>query len=335
MSEPSLPGRLSREDPDLTERQRGVFRALIELHGRTARPVSSEQLAQQAGIPLSPASIRGALAELETLGLLERPHASSGRVPTARGWEHHVRVLLTPAPLPAAWVEEMDRVLLHSTRDIEHLLNDASRLLSAFTRQPLAGLELAALDRRRALLVLHLRARAVRTLVLELDSPLEAAELDEVATVLRERLIGLPLAAVRQRLAGDWELARGSAVRVVARSARGSWAEPISTPLYRAGVMHIARHPEFSDTHRLGSLLQVVESGSPLDHLMVACLEGQAMVRVGVDEDHALSGCSLVSYALPGTVSGAVGVLGPLRMDYARVFSVVDAIGARLAERLA
>jgi len=58
-------------------------------------------------------------------------------------------------------------------------------------------------------------------------------------------------------------------------------------------------------------------------------------VRVGVDEDHALSGCSLVSYALPGTVSGAVGVLGPLRMDYARVFSVVDAIGARLAERLA
>jgi heat-inducible transcriptional repressor len=59
------------------------------------------------------------------------------------------------------------------------------------------------------------------------------------------------------------------------------------------------------------------------------------MVRVGVDEDHALSACSLVSYALPGAVSGAVGVLGPLRMDYARVLSVVDAVGARLAERLA
>lgn len=347
MSEPSLPGRLSREDPDLTERQRGVFSALVQLHGRTARPVSSESLAYEAGIPLSPASIRGALAELEVLGLLERPHPSSGRVPSARGWEHYVRVMLTPARLPAAWVEEMDRVLLHSTRDIEHLLNDASRLLSVFTRQlglalaasldeePLAGLELAALDRRRALLVLHLGARTVRTLVLELDTPLEAVELEEVAAVLRERLIGLALASVRRRLAGDWDLARGSAVRVVARSARGSWAEPVSTPLYRAGVMHIARHPEFADADRLGSLLQVVESGSPLDRLMVACLEGQAMVRVGVDEDLALSGCSLVSYALPGAVTGAVGVLGPLRMDYARVLSVVDAVGARLAERLA
>jgi heat-inducible transcriptional repressor len=346
MSEPAVPGRLSREDPDLTERQRGVFAALVELHGRTARPVGSEALAHEAGIPLSPASIRGALAELEALGLLEQPHASAGRVPTLRGWELYVRVMLTPARLPAAWVAEMDRVLLHSTRDIEHLLNDASRLLSLFTRElglalaasldeePLSGLELTALDERRALLVLHLGARTVRTLVLELDNPLEAAELAEVAEVLRERLIGLPLAAVRQRLAGG-ELARGSAVRVAARSARGGWADPVSTPLYRAGIMHIARHPEFAHGDRLGSLLQVVESGAPLDRLMVACLEGQAMVRVGVDEDHALSSCSLVSYALPGEIWGAVGVLGPLRMDYARVLSVVDAVGARLAERLA
>src|SRR6516164_6397971 len=317
MSEPAIPGRLSRGDPDLTERQRRVFDALVRLHGRTARPVSSETLAGEGGIRLSPASIRGALAELESLGLLERPHASAGRVPTARGFELYVRVLLVPAPLPAAWVEEIDGVLLHSERDIEHLLNDASRLLSGLTRQlglaraasleaePLSGLELSALDRRRALLV------------------------------LRERLIGLPLAAVRQRLGTDGALARGGAVRVVARSALQGWRTPVSTPLYRAGVIHIARHPEFADADRLGSLLEAVESGSPLDRLMVACFEGQAMVRVGVDEDDALSGCSLVSYALPGAVWGAIGVLGPLRMDYARALAAVDAVGSRLAERLA
>jgi len=95
MSEPAIPGRLSRGDPDLTERQRRVFDALVRLHGRTARPVSSETLAGEGGIRLSPASIRGALAELESLGLLERPHASAGRVPTARGFELYVRVLLS------------------------------------------------------------------------------------------------------------------------------------------------------------------------------------------------------------------------------------------------
>ena len=79
--------------------------------------------------------------------------------------------------------------------------------------------------------------------------------------------------------------------------------------------MNIAEHPEFADAARLGSVLRAVESGTPLDRLMVRSVEGQVAVRVGVDEDRALAGCSLVSYALPGSVRGAVGVLGPLRIE--------------------
>jgi heat-inducible transcriptional repressor len=240
MSQPAVPGRLKREDPDLTERQRSLFAALVGHHAASARPVGSETLARDPGMTLSPASIRGTLASLEEMGLLERPNAAVGRVPTARGWDIYVRALLTPATLPAAWAAEMDRVLLHSTRDIEHLLNDASRLLSDLTRQlglalaasldgePLAGLELTALDRRRALLVLALGAGGTRTLVLELESPLEAAELEEVAAVLRERLAGHTLAEVRERLGTDPGLARGSALRVVARAARESWSRAVS-----------------------------------------------------------------------------------------------------------
>src|SRR5947208_2841828 len=107
MSEPAFPGRLSREDPDLSERQRQVFAALLTLHGRSARPIGSETLAQLAGIPLSPASIRNALAELESLGLLERHHSSAGRVPSVRGYELYVRVILTPEALPPEVMEEV------------------------------------------------------------------------------------------------------------------------------------------------------------------------------------------------------------------------------------
>ena len=81
--------------------------------------------------------------------------------------------------------------------------------------------------------------------------------------------------------------------------------------------------------------MQSVESRSPLDRLMVGSIEGQVAVRVGLDEDDALDGCSLVSYVLPGTIPGAVGVLGPLRMDYARVLAVVDAVGGRVSDLLA
>src|SRR5437867_930384 len=108
MSHPAFPGVVSREDPDLTDRQREVFTALVTLHGGSARPVGSETLAHQLRIPLSPASIRGALAELESLGLVNRAHASAGRVPSGSGYDFLVRHLLTPVPLSPEIVEQID-----------------------------------------------------------------------------------------------------------------------------------------------------------------------------------------------------------------------------------
>ncbi|HVP15645.1 MAG TPA: HrcA family transcriptional regulator, partial [Terriglobales bacterium] len=156
-------------------------------------------------------------------------------------------------------------------------------------------------------------------------------ELEEVARVLGERLVGRPLAEVRERLASDEDLARHSAVRVIVDAAMAGWGQPVSTPIFAAGAVHMAEHPEFADSVRLGSVLRAVEAGAPLDRLMVTSVEGQVAVRVGVDEDRALAGCSLVSYALPGSLRGAVGVLGPLRMDYALALAAVEAVGSRLA----
>ncbi len=346
MSDPAFIGSRRGSDPDLTGRLREVFEALVEVHRETAHPVGAEALARRRRIGLSPASIRSALAELEAQGLLERPHASAGRVPTARGLEFYVRTLLAPAVLPAGLVAEVGSTLARSTRDIQHVLDEASRVLSALTHQlalavavplddePVREIELAALDPRRSLLVLSLGGASVRTLALELDSPLERAELEEVAAVLRERLCGRPLSEVRERLGTDPDLARSSAVRVVTRAALASWSRPVTTPLFTSGAMHMAELPEFADAARLGSVLRVVEARSPLDRLMVTSIEGQVAVRVGLDEDRALAGCSLVSYAVPGSVRGAVGVLGPLRMDYARVLAVVDVVGSRLADLL-
>jgi heat-inducible transcriptional repressor len=345
MSHPAFPGSVHREDPDLSDRQRQVFAALVTLHGETARPIGSEALAHQGGIGLSAASIRSALSELETAGMLARSHASSGRVPSETGYDFFVRHLLTPASLSPALLAQVDETLGRSARDVEHLLGEASRLLSSLTHQlglalttsleheRLAELDLEPLDARRTLMVFGLGAGLVRTLVLELDSPLEPGELGEVAAVLRERLIGRELVEVRERLAADPELVRRSAVRMVARAAAARW-ESTPSALWSAGAGRIAEQPEFAEGSRLGSLLRVIENGPPLDRLMVEGAEGQPAVRVGLDEDLALSRCSLVSYPLPGTMRGAVGVLGPMRMDYAMVFSIVDAVGRRVADLL-
>lgn len=346
MSQPAFPGRLNAEDPVLTDRQRRVFASLLAVHSGTARPVGSEALAAEGGIPLSSASIRGALAELETLGLLDRSHASAGRVPSARGYELYVRHFLTPRPLPAAALAEIDQSLRNAARDIEHLLGDASRLIAQLThqmglahaasldREILQVLDLTPLDYRRVMLALHLGGLALVTLELELESPLDRAAVATVESVLRERLVGRPLAEVRERLSHDPDVVRDSAVRMVARAAAARWAEPVSTPLFAAGASHFAGHPEFASAQQLGPLLHAVESGPPLDRLLVGSVEGHAAVRVGIDEDAALASCSLVSYVLPGAVRCAVGVLGPMRMNYALALAAVDAVGSRVSELL-
>jgi heat-inducible transcriptional repressor len=346
MSYLALPGRMSREDPDLSDRLRDVFVALVRLHDATARPVGSESLSRQAGVRLSPASIRSALAELEALGLLERAHASSARVPTAHGYEFFVRVLLQPASLPDAVLEQIRGSLHRSTRDVEALLQEASRLLSTLTQQVglavarsledvrLRRIDLESLGEQRALLVLGLEDGAAQTLVLELESPLDPDDLRDVESVLRERLIGHVLSEVRERMALDRELIRRTAVRLVVRAANARWTQGLATPLISSGTSRIAQQPEFATAEQLSPILRAVEFGTPLDRLMVTSIEGQAAVRVGVDATPGLAGCSLVSFALPGQVRGAVGVLGPLRMNYAFALAAVDMVGARVAELL-
>jgi len=152
--------------------------------------------------------------------------------------------------------------------------------------------------------------------------------------VLREQLLGGTLASARERLATDPALARHSAVRIVARAAAAGWRRPVETALLTAGVSHIAEQPEFADGARLTPVLRALESGTHLERLMVSGLQGHAGVSVGVPVEHGLAGLSLVSFPLPGAVSGAVGVLGPMRMDYATTIALVDLVGARVADLL-
>jgi heat-inducible transcriptional repressor len=123
-------------------------------------------------------------------------------------------------------------------------------------------------------------------------------------------------------------------VRVVVRAAAASWTRPVETTLRSSGARHIAGQPEFANPHDLAPVLEAVETGEPLNRLMVSGIQGQVGVRIGLEADAGLSTCSLVSFALPGALSGAVGVLGPLRMDYAFTLAVVDTVGSRIADLL-
>ncbi|MEO6463008.1 MAG: hypothetical protein ABIP29_08015, partial [Candidatus Eisenbacteria bacterium] len=220
----SAPRRLS----DLTSRQRLVLELLVRQFLSTARPVASQALAVEGRHAWAPATLRQAMNELEELGLLEQPHAASGRVPTDRGYRLFVDGLAAPTPLDEAEREAIEDVLARSARDVEELLTQASSLLADLSTQvgfavapnpddvALTGLELVHLGERRVLLVLGVRGGSVRTMQLELESPLGRPELERVARLLGERLLGRTLAEVRRRLAHDDTLVRDGAVALVA-----------------------------------------------------------------------------------------------------------------------
>ena len=132
MSHPAFPGGLHREDPDLSPRQREVFAAVIELHGASAHPVGSETLADLGRIALSSASIRNELAGLESAGLLERTHASAGRVPSVKGYEYYVRTLVVPAVLPADLVERVNETCRNATLGCVEDKRRMAELINAF-----------------------------------------------------------------------------------------------------------------------------------------------------------------------------------------------------------
>src|SRR5262249_48512756 len=159
--------------------------------------------------------------------------------------------------------------------------------------------ELELLGESRALLVLGLAGHRSRTLVLELGTPLERHALREVSEVLREHLLGGTLASARIKLETDPELARDSAVRIVARAASARGRRPLAPPLLTAGVSHIAEQPEFADGARLTPVLRALESGSPFERLMCSGPQGHAGVSVGVGTGvpgaQELAGLSLVS----------------------------------------
>lgn len=346
MSTTVMPGRLAASDPDLTERQRRVFARLVALHRLDARPVSSERLARTAGVRQTGVGLRGTLGDLEHMGLLERPHAAAGRVPTAAGWAYFVRALVEPTTLPPEVEDAIHERLSQSRHDVEALLLEASRLLATFAQQ--LGLALAAslederleslalerLGERRVLMVLGLEGFRARHVALELDTPLDRDALAEVADVLRAELVGGTLAEARLRLAQDPALARHSAVRIVARAATSRWTRGVDTPLLTAGLAHMAGQPEFAASGRLAPVLQALESGSAFERLMVSGVQGHVGVQMGVTPMHATAALSLVSFPLHSAVHGAVGVLGPMRMDYATTLALVDLVGSRVSELL-
>ncbi len=340
---------------ELTERQRSVLRALVASYVSGAAPVGSETISNLLSIRLSPASVRNTLGELAGLGLIQKPHASSGRVPTEEGIRHFVDRLLALGQVGQYERRSLDRSFesVHAA----HTVQLASQVLSDHTRQ--LGFVVAPRIERIALQhISFVRLAADRVLAVLVDASgrahqrvienpiedvrLDQAELDRMAAALNERVVGCTLRELRDLLESEVRSLRNrasrlleNALRLGLRAAKAAIETPTARDLFIATRLALMEQPEFSDPERLRDLFGALEQGERLVEILEELIEGDGVsVALGEELDtHGLLGCALVA-APYGDSAGMLGVIGPTRMDYGRIIPLVGYCSQLVTDKL-
>jgi heat-inducible transcriptional repressor len=329
-------------EPLLTLRQVQVLSALVGAYVGEAAPVASDTVAALLPVRLSPASVRTTLGELHELGLLEKSHRSAGRIPTELG----LRAFVTG--LPERELAPYQKRELEGRLGSESGAEAASRVLTERTHQlgfvlpprldgvVLRNVSFVRVSSERVLAVLVAAGGQLFRRLLDQPGRGDQAELDRMASALRERVVGRTLRAVRDQLLAEAAALRSQADLLLERVLRALPDDPGSDAVDLVIGTHLALldQPEFRSPERIRGLLEALEEKERLADVVSHMLEGQGpSVAFGGDlGEPALAHLALVAapYGRAGGGVGSVGVIGPIRMDYARVIPLVGYVSRLL-----
>jgi len=345
-------------------RGQAVLAAIIKEHLRTGEPVASRSIAGcfAGGAGWSPATIRNVMAELEEHGLVEQPHTSAGRVPTDKGYRFYVDHFVGDTRLSRADISAIDRGLGLSgdagsqpsrlMERVSHVLSELSENVGIVVSPPVADsrlehIEFLPLSDGRILVVLVLASNVIQNKIIRIDEPLAQEELERAARYLNTEFSGKTLQTIRAEvlaLMGEekalYDRLLRNAVLLFERSVEGGEGE--TGDVYIDGASNILAKPDFSDVERLRELFRTFEAKSRLVKILNECIAREPVfgdVHVVIGREHSapqLRSCALITapYRLgEGFVGGTVGVVGPMRLEYARTMAAVNYI-ARVVERV-
>ena len=344
---------MSQPIGELTDRMREVFGMVVDTYLQRGLPVGSKALA--GSISLSPASIRGVMQELEERGLLTHPHTSAGRIPTESGLRLFVDGIMQAAAPDPRERREIERQIVRD-QPIEDALAAASAALSGLSQaagvvlapkreMTLKQLNFVQLSNTRALAVLVGADGSVENRVVSLDGGTSAAALNEVSNFINSRLAGLTLAEAEARLRAeirDRKEAIDAAAAELVATGLAAWSRDHS----RRPVLIVRGHANLidegaaADLDRVRRLLDELEEAQEIASLLESARDAPGC-RIFIGSENrmfALSGSSVIAAPYRGSqgeVVGVVGVIGPTRLNYARVVPMVDFTAKALTRLMA
>lgn len=328
-----------------------ILKAIIDDYILTAIPVGSRTISKKYEMGLSSATIRNEMSDLEELGYLDQPHVSAGRIPSAKAYRLYVDQLLQNGSIRTGDAADVRAYFTNRAQQMEDVISRAAQALSGLTHYTslvmspkgaelrIRTLQLVPVSSQSALLVIVTDGGIMRDSVIRVGNDMDSDALYAVSRMLTERLSGHTLSEAltliketERDMQAERPVLSGVAEFLNAVDSEGGKAK-----LTLGGASNILNFPEYSDVEKARCFLSVLETKDKLLKLMENHGEMAFTVRIGPETGiPELEDCSLVTatYRLSDNTHGTIGVIGPTRMQYGRVLSVLSAMGKQLTDLL-
>lgn len=338
---------------ELSYREKVILRCIIEEFIHTANPIGSRYISKSSDINLSPATIRNVMSDLEDLNYLTHNHTSSGRVPTDKGYRYFVNELMESDPivqnekdLLKAQINETDPGKDEIYKEVSKILGRLSKEISIVSEPYLSQgifekIELINLSSTKLLVVVSIQSGLVRTLLFDIDSGISRNMIERVTGILNEKLGGLTLTEIRntfmERLR-DIQNESKEIIKVFIDSIDKIFQdEKEGLTLYFGGTTEILSQPEFGDTQNYRNIIELTDEKNIVVHVLnnMPVDENGISISIGSEsKDEKLKNFSIISseYNI-GDVKGRIALIGPKRMNYSKMVSMLDFTSKIITER--
>lgn len=335
----------------LTERQLLILQVIVDDFIRSAQPVGSRTLSKKEDITFSSATIRNEMADLEDLGFIEKTHSSSGRVPSEMGYRYYVDHLLSPKRLTKVEIGQIKSIFAERIFELEKTVQKSAQILSELTNytsivlgpkvneNKLRSLQIIPINETMAVAIIVTNTGHVENKTITFPGTIKPGDIEKVVNILNERLTGIPLAELRDRLYK--EVVNLLKVHIenydsFLKALDNTFISDSGEKIYFGGKTNMLNQPEFNDLSRVKSLLTMIEDEHAFYDLLKEKENGISISIGRENQVSAMDNCSLITaaYSVGTRQIGTIAILGPTRMEYSRVISLLEHVAKDLSKAI-
>ncbi len=333
---------------DLSERKLSILKAVIDDYIMTGLPIGSRTISKKHGIELSSATIRNEMADLEELGFLEQPHTSAGRIPSHRAYRYYVDRLMKVVKLNASEAGKIKRYFEERMSEVSQVMEKAAQVLSDTThhiamvlkpqlkKSVIKRIQIVKITERKAILLVVTDAGLVTDTVITVPEGITPDYMDMISNLLTKKLSAKTLEDAEADLRGclSDNLRLGSEFMTDIVSAIETSVEPQGEKgIVLGGTQNIIEYPDYMSIEKAKSFISVLQTKEMLYDMMKKATQLEFSVTIGQENEvKELRDLSVVTatYKIGGKSLGSFGVIGPTRMDYAKVISILGLVSQSL-----